>query len=80
RNKLGINHMDLLYETRQDKMVCRMCSSSSIVVPKKFPSKASWAELIGHCQEAHPKSCEELEKLSPSQVAELRQRMASSKS
>jgi hypothetical protein len=25
RNKLGINHMDLLYETRQDKMVCRMC-------------------------------------------------------
>lgn len=25
RNKLGINHMDILYETRQDKMVCRMC-------------------------------------------------------
>lgn len=24
-NKIGINHMDLLYETRGDKMICRMC-------------------------------------------------------
>ena len=24
-NKIGINHMDLLYETKEDKMVCRMC-------------------------------------------------------
>jgi hypothetical protein len=54
--------------------------TSTLTVPRKFPVKASWAELIGHCQEAHPRSCEELEKLSPSQVAELRQRMASSKS
>lgn len=54
-------------------------SPSTPTAPKKFPVKATWAELIGHCQEAHPKSCEELEKLSPSQVAELRQRTASSK-
>ena len=54
-------------------------SPSTPIAPKKFPVKATWAELIGHIQEAHSKSCEELEKLSPSQVAELRQRMASSK-
>ena len=24
-NKIGINHIDLLYETKEDKMVCRMC-------------------------------------------------------
>ena len=25
RNKTGINHMDVLYETKEDKTVCRMC-------------------------------------------------------
>ncbi|RDB20314.1 hypothetical protein Hypma_012631 [Hypsizygus marmoreus] len=83
RNKIGINHMDLLYETRGDKMVCRMCRTpakgeQAPTSPATFPTKASWAELVGHCQTAHPKSCEELERLSPSQVAELRQRMTSS--
>ena len=24
-NKVGTNHMDLLYETKEDKMVCQMC-------------------------------------------------------
>jgi hypothetical protein len=55
-------------------------TTTTPTAPKKFPAKATWAELIGHCQEAHPKSCEDLEKLSPSQIAELRQRMTSSKS
>jgi hypothetical protein len=32
RNKLGINHMDLLYETRFDKMVCRMCRCVCVCV------------------------------------------------
>jgi len=110
-NKIGINHMDLLYETKEDKMVCRMCRyalfycfqylsvrdmliNSTFFVfrtpnakdkpiadpkaPATFSTKASWAELVGHCRTAHPRSFEELEKLTPAQVAELRQRLTSS--
>jgi hypothetical protein len=40
-----------------------------------FPTNASWATLIGHCESEHLGACEELEKLSPSQVVELRQRV-----
>ncbi|KAG5724448.1 hypothetical protein E4T56_gene15889 [Termitomyces sp. T112] len=83
-NKIGITHMDLLYETRGSKMICRMCRLSDKDEQQKtptvtFPVDAKWAELIGHCQGVHPKSCADLEKLSPSQVQELRQRMQSGK-
>ncbi|KAH0578177.1 hypothetical protein H2248_004052 [Termitomyces sp. 'cryptogamus'] len=81
-NKIGITHMDLLYETRGTKMICRMCRLSDKDEQQKtptvtFPVDAKWAELIGHCRGVHPKSCGDLEKLSPSQVQELRQRMQS---
>ncbi|GLB33177.1 hypothetical protein LshimejAT787_0100620 [Lyophyllum shimeji] len=83
RNKIGINHMDLLYEMKGGQLICRMCRSTDNgeagTKPMVFPAKASWPELVGHCQMAHPKSCEDLERLSPSQVAELRQRLTSSK-
>ncbi|KAG5641718.1 hypothetical protein DXG03_004387 [Asterophora parasitica] len=83
RNKIGINHMDLLYETRGERMVCRVCRTPSkdppTAKPAMFTTKSSWKDLIGHCRDAHPKSCEEIERLSPSQVAEMRQRMSSNK-
>ena len=44
---------------------------------KKFPLNASWADLINHCQTEHAKACEDMEKLSPSQLAEMKQRMPS---
>ncbi|KAG6873601.1 hypothetical protein C0995_013974 [Termitomyces sp. Mi166 len=82
-NKIGITHMDLLYETRGTKLICRMCRLPSKDEQKTptvtFPVDAKWVELIGHCQNAHPKLCADLEKLSPSQVQELRQRMQSGK-
>lgn len=31
-HKIGINHLDLLYETRGDKMFCRMCRSASSTI------------------------------------------------
>jgi len=86
--KLGINHMDLLYKTEKEEMVCRVCLSleqnpNSTTADrrkaksntKKFPLNASWADLINHCQTEHAKACEDMEKLSPSQIAELKQRM-----
>jgi hypothetical protein len=42
---------------------------------KKFPLNVSWADLINHCQTEHTKACEDMEKLSPSQLAEMKQRM-----
>ncbi|KAF8812746.1 hypothetical protein BYT27DRAFT_7086727 [Phlegmacium glaucopus] len=69
--KLGINHMDLLYKTEKEVMVCRICLANT----KKFPLNASWADLINHCQTEHSKACEDMEKLSPSQIAEMKQRM-----
>ncbi|KAG6876891.1 hypothetical protein C0992_011415 [Termitomyces sp. T32_za158] len=83
-NKIGITHLDLLYETQGTKMICRMCRMPSkdeqeMTPPAIFPGDAKWAELIGHCQSMHPKLCADLEKLSPSQVQELRQRMQSGK-
>lgn len=41
---------------------------------QKFPLNASWADLINHCQTEHTKACEDMEKLSPSQLAEMKQR------
>ncbi|KAG6843887.1 hypothetical protein H0H87_012006 [Tephrocybe sp. NHM501043] len=82
-NKIGINHMDLLYETRGTTMICRMCrmpgKDEQTTPTETFPADAKWAELVGHCQGMHPKACADLEKLSPSQVGELRQRMMSGK-
>ena len=47
---------------------------------KKFPLNASWTDLISHCQTEHTKACEDMEKLSPSQLAEMKQRMPQSAS
>ena len=47
---------------------------------KRFPGNAAWGDLIGHCKSEHPKACADLEKLGPSQIAEMKQRMASTSS
>lgn len=39
--------------------------------------KATWDDLIGHCRSDHPKSCQDLERLSPTQITEMKQRMKS---
>ncbi|CAA7268669.1 unnamed protein product [Cyclocybe aegerita] len=87
--KLGISHIDLLYRTDNKSMTCRMCitrrrevasSSERRTSPGKmglkiFPTTASWSELITHCQTEHPKACQDLERLAPGQIAEMKQRM-----
>ena len=45
--------------------------------PVTFSTKASWPKLVGHCRTAHPRSFEELEKLTLEQAAEPRQGMTS---
>ena len=45
--------------------------------PAMFSTEASWAKLVGHCRTAHPRSFEELERLTLAQATELKQVMTS---
>jgi len=53
----------------------RDAKSAKLIVVKKFSSASTWTELIGHYQSEHPKTCRDLERMTPSQVAEMKQRM-----
>ncbi|KAK0448239.1 hypothetical protein EV421DRAFT_1786467 [Armillaria borealis] len=80
KKKLGIKHLDLLYETRDDQMICRMCMNSTQTPrppPRRFPLSAPWADLHRHYEETHPAECQDMEKLSSDSLAEMsvRQRM-----
>ncbi|KAG7439447.1 uncharacterized protein BT62DRAFT_1081582 [Guyanagaster necrorhizus] len=78
KKKLGIKHLDLLYETRDDQMVCRMNSTQTPrPPPRRFPLSAPWADLHRHYEETHPAECQDMEKLSSDSLAEMsvRQRM-----
>ncbi|KAJ6615477.1 hypothetical protein B0H10DRAFT_2040666 [Mycena sp. CBHHK59/15] len=68
KHKLGIGHLELLFETRGNTMHCRGCL-------RAFAATAAWADLVGHVQTAHGAACAELEMLSPAQVVERRQRL-----
>ncbi|KAK0205786.1 hypothetical protein DFS33DRAFT_1309736 [Desarmillaria ectypa] len=64
KKKLGIKHLDLLYDTRDDQMVCRVCV-------RRFPLSAPWADLHRHYEETHPTECQDMEKLSSDSLAEM---------
>lgn len=42
---------------------------------KNFPNNASWDDLRGHCITEHPSECQEVVKLAPAQMCELRRRL-----
>ncbi|KAF8148831.1 hypothetical protein B0H34DRAFT_199803 [Crassisporium funariophilum] len=74
--QLSISHHDLLYKTEGQWLACRIClKRTRDEAPKKFPTTASWADLIDHCQSVHPLACRAFEKLSPGQIAEMKQRL-----
>jgi hypothetical protein len=99
RGKIGIKHIDLLYEKQVQRLVCRMCLyvmlcsisspvSESVASDRTrrksgvasmpvmtFPLDASWPHLIGHCEHEHPAARNVLERMSPAQVVEMRQRV-----
>ncbi|TFK81914.1 hypothetical protein K466DRAFT_631949 [Polyporus arcularius HHB13444] len=60
---LSLAHMPLMYETRDDKLSCKLCAERSEkfdTTPTVLPENASWADLIRHYQEGHPAACEKL--------------------
>ncbi|KAF8878015.1 hypothetical protein CPB84DRAFT_1794465 [Gymnopilus junonius] len=89
--KIGIKHMELLYKTVGDNWACRMCLTrrQDHVMSASSSSRSSdasgfllrtvptciWDDLLKHCQQEHPEACQDLEKLTPAQVEERKQRM-----
>ncbi|KAF8920557.1 hypothetical protein CPB85DRAFT_1248117 [Mucidula mucida] len=69
---LGIKHLDLLYEQRNQEYICRMCLNQvPRPTPTRFPLSTPWAELVKHCEEQHPDDCQEMERLGTGSLAEM---------
>lgn len=84
RKLLGINHIPLLFHVEPERLRCRMCLTLNPLAAKKgagcFPRNSQWSALFDHCMREHPKACEDMEKLTPAQIAEMRARMSMGKS
>lgn len=82
RKLLGINHIPLLFHVEPERLRCRMCLTLDPLAAKKgagcFPRNSQWPALFDHCMREHPKACEDMEKLTPAQIAEMRARMSMS--
>jgi hypothetical protein len=98
--KIGIQHIQLVYETIGQTLQCRMCLyvvffPSAIPASLKltcrcrlrkrevdedtrvatYPSSAAYAELVGHCEQEHEAALDALASMTPSEIAEMHQRM-----
>lgn len=84
RKLLGINHIPLLFHVEPERLRCRMCLTLDPLAAKKgagcFPRNSQWPALFDHCMREHPKACEDMERLTPAQIAEMRARMSMGKS
>ncbi len=69
-----INELIYIFTRMRKREGARDAKSSKFIV-KKFSSASSWTELISHYQGEHPKTSRDLERMTPSQVAEMKQRM-----
>ncbi|RPD55138.1 hypothetical protein L226DRAFT_574847 [Lentinus tigrinus ALCF2SS1-7] len=70
---LSVAHLSLMYETRRDKLYCRVCVARSkkfSTPPTIFPENAGWNVLKGHYENEHPVSCGKLIVMSPEQIRE----------
>ncbi|KAI9455780.1 hypothetical protein BJY52DRAFT_1278564 [Lactarius psammicola] len=79
RRKIGIQHIQLVYETVGSTLQCRMCllrkrEVDSTTCVATFPLSAAYTELVGHCEQEHDAALEALACMSPGEIAEMRQR------
>lgn len=80
RRKIGIQHIQLAYETVGSTLQCRMCLQRRREVDPTtrvamFPLSAAYAELVGHCEREHDAALGALACMSPGEIAEMRQRL-----
>ncbi|KAF8965700.1 hypothetical protein BDZ97DRAFT_1810636 [Flammula alnicola] len=45
---------------------------------RAFTITAPWTALVGHCEREHPKACQDLARLAPAQIVEMKQRLVAS--
>lgn len=80
------SHVDIMYVPMDGKLVCRACLLESTKLrqdaatrspwePKSFPTTAMWDELRDHCVKEHPTECEDICRLHPAELFQLRKRL-----
>ncbi|KAH8997045.1 hypothetical protein EDB86DRAFT_3076974 [Lactarius hatsudake] len=79
RRKIGIQHIQLVYETVGSTLQCRMCllrqrEVDSTTHVATFPVSAAYPDLVGHCEQEHDAALDALACMSPGEIAEMRQR------
>jgi hypothetical protein len=78
--KIGIQHILLVYETVGETLQCRMCLLRKREVDEGTPvatysASATYDELVGHCEQEHEAALDALACMTPSDIAEMQQRM-----
>ncbi|KAI9510992.1 hypothetical protein F5148DRAFT_1175087 [Russula earlei] len=81
--KIGIRHIQLVYETVEQTLRCRMCMLRKREIDEDtqvatYPLGAAYDELVGHCEQEHEAALDALASMSPSDIAEMHQRMLAS--
>ncbi|KZT23218.1 hypothetical protein NEOLEDRAFT_1136842 [Neolentinus lepideus HHB14362 ss-1] len=75
---LGILHLSVAYLVTKNKYTCLLCVMRRKEYPtapvKCFPLKSSAVELSAHCEEQHPMACQDLLRMTPAEIVELRER------
>ncbi|KAH9068283.1 hypothetical protein EDB83DRAFT_644876 [Lactarius deliciosus] len=85
RRKIGIQHIQLVYETAGSTLQCRMCllrkrEVDSTTHVATFPVSAAYPDLVGHCEQEHDAALDALACMSPGEIAEMRQRFQAAQS
>lgn len=85
RRKIGIQHIQLVYETVGSTLQCRMCQLRKREVDSTthvatFPVSAAYPDLVGHCEQEHDAALDALACMSPGEIAEMRQRFQAAQS
>ncbi|KII83347.1 hypothetical protein PLICRDRAFT_47228 [Plicaturopsis crispa FD-325 SS-3] len=77
RPKISISHIQMLFTTNQDQMLCRLCilQRSAKASRASFPLTVAWHELVSHLETDHQSDCDELVSKKPADLAELRERL-----
>ncbi|KAH9167599.1 hypothetical protein EDB89DRAFT_2074721 [Lactarius sanguifluus] len=83
RRKIGIQHIQLVYETAGSMLQCRMLRKrevDSTTHVATFPLSAAYPDLVGHCEQEHDAALDALACMSPGEIAEMRQRFQAAQS
>jgi len=78
--KIGIQHIQLVYESVGQTLQCRMCLLRKREVDEgtqvaTYPAAAAYQELVGHCELEHEAALDALASMTPADIAEMHQRM-----